>query len=43
MQEIENLRGAYDRVKDSPEYNPNQSALWLELRKAVELALRVLE
>lgn len=36
----ERLQSAFDRVKDRPEFIPNERALWLELRQAVEMVLQ---
>jgi hypothetical protein len=39
MSEWDRLRAAFDRVKEFPEFNPNERAHWLELRQAVEKVL----
>lgn len=39
MEDWERLRAAYDRVKEFPEFNPNERVHWLELRAAVEKLL----
>ena len=33
------LRAAFDRVKELPDFNPNERAHWPELRVAVEKVL----
>lgn len=38
--EFERLQAAFDRVKDRPEFDPNERAHWLELRQAVEMVLQ---
>lgn len=38
-QEWENLRAAFDRVKEFPEFQPDERARWLDLRQAVEKVL----
>jgi len=37
--ELERLRAAFDRVKDFPEFKPDERVHWLELRAAVEKVL----
>lgn len=39
MDEMERLRIAFDRVKEFPEFLPNERVYWLELRAAVEKVL----
>ncbi len=39
MDEWERLRAAFDRVKDFPEFKPEERVYWLELRSAVEKLL----
>ena len=39
MEDIAQLRAAYDKVKEFPEFSPNERVYWLELRRAVELVL----
>lgn len=39
MDEWQSLRAAFNRVKEFPEFNPNERVLWLELRIAVEKIL----
>ncbi len=39
MDEMQQLRAAYDRVKEFPEFLPNERVYWLELRAAVEKVL----
>lgn len=34
--DIERLRAAFDRVKEFPEFQPDERVRWLELRQAVE-------
>lgn len=37
------LRAAFDRVKDFPEFKPEERVYWLELRAAVEKVLERLQ
>jgi len=39
MEEMDRLRQAFDRVKEFPEFLPNERVYWLELRVAVEKVL----
>jgi hypothetical protein len=39
MDEMERLRRAFDRVKEFPEFLPDERVHWLELRAAVEKVL----
>jgi hypothetical protein len=39
MDEWQRVQAAFDRVKEFPEFNPNERAHWLELRQAVEKLL----
>ena len=39
MDEWERLRSAFDRVKEFPEFQPDERARWLDLRQAVEKVL----
>lgn len=36
---IDRLRAAFDRVKEFPEFKPDERVRWLELRAAVEQLL----
>lgn len=36
IDDLDRLRAAFDRVKEFPEFLPDERARWLELRKAVE-------
>ncbi|MBL4858401.1 MAG: hypothetical protein JKY36_04280 [Erythrobacter sp.] len=38
--EMTRLKASFDRVKEFPEFNPNERAHWLEMRQAVEMYLR---
>lgn len=38
--EFTRMQSAFDRVKEFPEFKPNERAHWLELRQAVEMYLR---
>ena len=38
--EMMRLKASFDRVKEFPEFNPNERAHWLEMRQAVEMYLR---
>lgn len=39
MNEWDALRTAFDRVKEFPEFQPDERARWLDLRRAVEKLL----
>lgn len=39
MEEMERPRQAFDRVKEFPEFLPNERVYWLERRAAVEKVL----
>lgn len=39
MDEMQRLRAAFDRVKEFPEFLPNERVYWLELRAAAEKVL----
>ena len=39
LEEIQRLRAAFDRVKEFPEFLPDERVHWLELRAAVEKLL----
>lgn len=38
--EYSRMQAAFERVKEFPEFKPNERAHWLELRQAVEMYLR---
>lgn len=38
--EFTRMLAAFERVKEFPEFKPNERAHWLELRQAVEMYLR---
>lgn len=38
--EFTRMNAAFERVKEFPEFKPNERAHWLELRQAVEMYLR---
>ncbi len=39
MIDLTDLRAAYDRVKDAPEFKPDERIRWIDLRRAVENVL----
>lgn len=39
MDDWDRLRAAFDRVKEFPEFKPDERVHWLELRAAVEKVL----
>lgn len=40
--QLHRLQSAFDRVKEFPEFQPEERAHWLELRQAVEEYLKAL-